>query len=342
MNNWRDALNDGVVIPACPLALDDNGEWSKKHQAALLRYYRESGAGGVAVGVHTTQFEIRSPKIGLYEAVLRLTSDTLDSIASPSFVRVAGICGSTKQAISEAELAGSLNYHCGLLNIAALKNESDTVRLEHCRRVADALPVFGFFLQPAVGGCVLSYNFWRQFCEINNVVAIKIAAFNRYQTWDVIRAVIDSGRNDIALYTGNDDNIINDLLTPFRHNNTTRFFAGGLLGQWAVWTKRAVSMLAEIKEARRNAELPIEWLTRNAELTDANAAIFDAANDFRGCVPGINELLRRQRLLPSARCLNINEVLSPGQSAELDRVCAAYPHLTDGSFVLSRVDEWLR
>ena len=318
MADWQDALNAGQVIPACPLALNDDRSWSETHQKALLRYYLAAGAGGVAIGLHTTQFHIRDKPYGLYEPVLRLTADVLNEQADSTFVRVAGICGPTQQAVAEATLARELGFHAGLLNLGALKGADDDAMIEHCRQVSEVFPVFGFYLHPAVGGCLLGYRFWRRFCELPNVVAIKIAAFNRYQTWDVVRAVIESGRDDIALYTGNDDNIINDLLTPFRHNGTTRYFAGGLLGQWAVWTKTAVQMLKDIKTARQAPEIAVEWLTKNMELTDANAVIFDASNDFIGCIPGINELLRRAGLVPSTVCLDPTEILSVGQAKELD------------------------
>ena len=341
MTSWRDALQAGQVIPACPLALISDGAWSERHQQAVLRYYLSAGAGGVAVGVHTTQFEIRDPAHGLFEPVLRLTADTLNERASGDFIRVAGLCGATNQAVAEARLAAELGFHCGLLSLSALKAESDDARIAHCARVARELPIFGFYLQPSVGGCLLSFDFWRRLCELDNLVAIKIAPFNRYQTWDVVRAVIETGRDDVALYTGNDDNIINDLLTPFEHRGVTKYIVGGLLGQWAVWTKVAVEMLNQLAESRRRSHVSIDWLTKNVQLTDANAVIFDAANQFAGCIPGINEILRRQKLLPSARCLDASEVLSPGQSQELDRICAAYPHFTDDDFVQAHLDEWL-
>ncbi len=341
-DRWREHLAAGQVIPACPLTLDDDGTWSERHQRGLVRYYLDAGAGGIAVGVHTTQFAIRDPRHGLYEPILRLVSQTLDeqlSAQSRPFVRVAGICGDTPQATAEAELARSMGYHAGLLTTNAVREKSEDEILDHCRAVADVIPVFGFYLHPAVGGRVYSFGFWRAFCEIENVVAIKIAAFNRYQTLDVVRAVIESGREDITLYTGNDDNIINDLLTPFRFAGKERRIVGGLLGQWAVWTKRAVEMLEEIKRVREQEMIAAEWLAANAQLTDANAAIFDAANDFAGCIPGVNEVLRRQGLAPSRRCLDVNEILSPGQSEELDRVCREHP--TDNDFVAANIDRWL-
>jgi dihydrodipicolinate synthase/N-acetylneuraminate lyase len=343
MKDWRTELNHGVVIPACPLALDDAGQWSEMHQQALLRYYSAAGAGGVAVGVHTTQFAIREPQYSLYKPVLTFTKDVLDSTeCRPGFVRIAGICGETQQALSEASLAADLQYHAGLLSLSALKTATDDQLIEHCRQVSNILPVFGFYLQPAVGGRELSYHFWRRFCELPNVVAIKIAAFNRYQTWDVVRAAIESGRTDIALYTGNDDNIIVDLLTTFEYAGTSRRIVGGLLGQWAVWTHAAVRMLQQIhSESHSDDRIDATWLTRNMHLTDANAVIFDAAHGFAGCIPGINEVLRRQGLLPSSRCLDPHEVLSLGQAQELDRITAAYPQLHDNDFVSEHLQQWL-
>lgn len=342
MTTWRNSLNAGVVIPACPLALNEDGSWSERHQRALLRYYVAAGAGGLAIGVHTTQFEIRDPKHGLYEPVLRSAAHLLDS-ARPDrpFIRVAGICGRTKQAVAEAQTATDLGYHCGLLNLSALQKDDDDALIAHCKSVGDAIPIFGFYLHPGVGGRVLSYQFWRRLCELPTLMAIKVAAFDRYQTWDVMRAVIESGRDDVAMYTGNDDNIIADLLTPFEYQGVTRRFVGGLLGQWAVWTKAAVEMLEEIRAIREQTSIPTEWLSKNMQLTDANAVIFDAENNFAGCIPGVNELLRRQGLLPSTRCLDPAEVLSSGQAEKLDRVCSVYPFLRDEDFVAQNVAEWL-
>lgn len=340
-STWRDKLADGVVIPALPLPLFEEGKWSPRHQQAIVRYYVEAGAGGIAAGVHSTQFEIRQPQHALFEPVLQLTAEVLDRYAAHDFVRIAGICGDTKQALAEACLAAKIGYHAGLLSLSAFNGEPEAAAIEHAKQVASVLPIVGFYLQPAVGGCVLSYQFWREFCEIENVVAVKIAPFNRYQTWDVIRAVIDSGRGEICLYTGNDDSIIVDLLTPFAWQGTTRFIQGGLLGQWGVWTRQAAKTLAEIKVARASDAINPAWLTRNAALTDANAALFDAANNFAGCIPGIMEVLRRQGLAPSNRCLNVEEKLSPGQMEEIDRVCKAYPELTDDKFVRTNLNRWL-
>ncbi len=338
---WRSALARGLVIPACPLALERGGAWSERHQRAVIRYYIDAGAGGLAVGVHSTQFEIRDPKHGLFEPVLRLAAETIDRHASPSFVKIAGICGGTKQAAGEAALACSMGYQAGLLSLTALREEPEDAVLDHCRSIAEVMPVIGFYLQPAVGGRVYTQGFWRRFAEIENVVAIKMAPFNRYYTWDVIRAVIESGREDIALYTGNDDNIIADLLTPFQWQGRTRFIVGGLLGQWGVWTKRAVELLEAIHPLQGAESIPSQWLTKNAELTDINAVVFDAANGFAGCIPGIMEVLRRQGLVPSNRCLNPEERLSPDQDAELDRIFAAYPEWMDNAFVKANLNRWM-
>ncbi|HQZ68579.1 MAG TPA: dihydrodipicolinate synthase family protein [Planctomycetaceae bacterium] len=343
MPKWRDHLNAGQVIPACPLALNEDGSWSEIHQRALIRYYVEAGAGGLAVGVHSTQFAIREPRHGLFRPLLKNVSQWLSDClpADSPFVRIAGVCGDNAQAISEAEFAVEQGYHAGLLSLTALRDASEDQLIQHCHAVSGVIPIIGFYLQPAVGGRVLSYSFWRRLAEIDRVVAIKMAPFNRYQTWDVVRAVIDSNRDDLTLYTGNDDNIIVDLLTPFVWQGKTRFIVGGLLGQWGVWTQRAVHMLREIQAIRSATSIPIEWLSRAASLTDANAAIFDASNEFAGCIPGINEVLRRQGLLPGNRCLNVVEILSGGQAEELDRVIAAYPELTDDFFVKENLPRWL-
>ena len=340
-NSWKANLDDGCVIPALPLTLNQDGNWSTQHQKAVLRYYMDAGAGGIAVGVHSTQFEIREPEHGLFEPVLQLAAEIMDTHAPYNFIRIAGVCGRPKQATSEAELAKSLGYHAGLLSLAAFSDTEENAILEHVQTISKIIPVVGFYLQPAVGGRLFSFNFWKQFCEIENIVAIKIAPFNRYFTWDVIRAVIESGREDIALYTGNDDNIIGDLVTPFTWLGKTRYIQGGLLGQWGVWTKKAVEMLDEIKTTKNSPNISKHWLTQNAALTDINAAVFDSANNFAGCIPGILEVLRRQGLAPSTRCLNPNETLSPGQAEELDRVSQAYPEFTDDEFVQKHLSEWM-
>lgn len=343
-------LHAPTVIPACPLALTAERRLDERRQRALVRYYLDAGATGLAVGVHTTQFAIRDPKIGLFRPVLDLVAAEIDRRerdGARPVIRIAGVCGPTAQALAEAELARKCGYHAGLLSLGALKIAADSELLDHCRRVAELLPVVGFYLQPAVGGRVLPYSFWRQFVEIGNVVAIKIAPFNRYQTLDVVRAVAEAGRDDIALWTGNDDNIVMDLLTPYRFQTTARGpverrITGGLLGQWAVWTKRAVELVQECHRLTAGgAAIPAEMLRRNVELTDANAAVFDAANGFAGCIAGIHEILRRQGLLEGIWCLDPAETLGPGQAAEIDRVCRAYPHLTDDEFIRANRDRWL-
>jgi dihydrodipicolinate synthase/N-acetylneuraminate lyase len=331
---WRDRLREGVVIPAHPLALNAERKLEERRQRALTRYYLAAGAGGVAVGVHTTQFEIRER--GLLSPVLQLA---LEELRDKQAIRIAGIVGKTAQAVKEAEQAAALGYHAGLLSLGAMATSSVPQLLDHARAVAAVMPLFGFYLQPAVGGRVLPYEFWRAFAEIENVIAIKMAPFNRYQTLDVVRAVAESGRAaEIALYTGNDDNILVDLLTPFRFGKTTLRTTGGLLGHWAVWTRRAVELLECIKQNRE----PEEKLTLAVEITDSNAAFFDAANGFHGCIAGLHEVLRRQGLLAGRWCLNPSEDLSPGQMEEIDRVYRAYPHLNDDAFVEENLHHWLR
>jgi dihydrodipicolinate synthase/N-acetylneuraminate lyase len=333
-------LQEGTVIPAHPLALTEHRQLDEFRQRRLTRYYVASGAGGVAVGVHSTQFEIRDPGINLYEKVLQLASEEIEQAElSRAFLKVAGIVGPTKQALSEAAIALKHGYDLGLLSMGGLKGWTENEILVRVKAVAEVIPVFGFYLQPSVGGRIFTYDFWLQFAEIENVQAIKVASFNRYQTLDVVRAVAHSSRNEkIALYTGNDDNIIPDLLTSYRFqvNGRTieKTFVGGLLGHWAVWTKSAVDMLREIKELRRNDGLNYsDWLTKGIEVTDMNAAIFDPAHAFHGCIPGIHEVLRRQGLMQGRWCLNPAEELSEGQMEEIDRVCKAYPYLTDDQFV---------
>lgn len=344
----RSLLFEGTVIPAHPLALNEQRKIDERRQRALTRYYLAAGVGGVAVGVHTTQFQIRAPGIDLLEPVLRLASETVDeaSLDRP-ILKVAGICGPTQLALEEAELARSLGYDLGLLSPNELKDLSETELLERSRAVAEVMPLFGFYLQPAVGGKALSYNFWREFAEIPGVMAIKIAPFDRYQTLDVVRAVCASSRhNDIALYTGNDDNILVDLLTPYsiivNGQVVKKHIVGGLLGQWAVGTKRAVELLEKVKHLlSTNDNVPMELLSLAAELTDVNAAVFDATNDFKGCIPGIHEVLRRHGLLEGIWCLNPQETLSPGQADEIERVLENYPQLNDGDFVKEHCRVWI-
>jgi dihydrodipicolinate synthase/N-acetylneuraminate lyase len=334
----REKLRSGLVIPAHPLALNSQRKLDERRQRALTRYYLASGAGGIAVGVHTTQFAIRDPKFALLEPVLRLAGE---ECRGSEVVRIAGVCGKRKQASAEAELAASLGYDAVLLSLAALEQESISQLVDHAHLIAATIPVVGFYLQRAVGGRFLPYEFWRRFLEIDNVVAIKVAPFNRYQTIEVVRALAQSGRaSEVALYTGNDDNILNDLLAQFNFGTEPIGIAGGLLGHWAVWTRTAVSHLALAKD--HSGQIPRELLTLAQQITDANAAIFDPIHDFRGCIPGIHEILRRQGLLEGRWCLDPDEELSPGQGAEIDRVCKSYPHLQDDAFVQEHLDEWLR
>jgi dihydrodipicolinate synthase/N-acetylneuraminate lyase len=337
----RDRLLAGLAIPAHPLALDASRRLDERRQRALTRYYLAAGAGGVAVGVHTTQFAIREPRHALLRPVLELAAEELRGSAA---VKVAGLCGPTTQALAEAELAASLGYDAGLLSLGALRAAPVEELLAHSRAAAAVLPIIGFYLQPSVGGRLLPFEFWRQFVEIDNVVAVKIAPFNRYQTLDVVRAVARSGRaREIALYTGNDDNIVVDLLTEFQLGGESVRFCGGLLGQWAVWTSTAVELLQRIHSIRaESAAVPGDLLTLAARLTDANAALFDPAHQFRGCIAGIHEILRRQGLLAGRWCLDPEEELSPGQAEEIDRVCTLYPELTDDEFVRAHLDDWLR
>lgn len=335
--NLRDRLRSGLVIPAHPLALNRERKLDERRQRALTRYYLAAGAGGIAVGVHTTQFAIREANVGLLKPVLKLAAE---AAGKSGVVKIAGVCGKRIQAIAEAALAAELGYDAALLSLGDLQDESIAGLLEHVRTVAAVLPIVGFYLQPSVGGRILPFEFWRRFVEIGNVVAIKIAPFNRYQTLDVVRAVAQSGRaRDIALYTGNDDNILVDLLTQFDFGGDPVRIAGGLLGHWAVWTKTAVSHLALAKRTSRKSLDRL--LTLAQQITDANAAIFDPAHQFRGCIPGIHEVLRRQGLLEGGWCLDPHEELSPGQAEEIDRVYRQYPHLQDDSFVKEHLNEWL-
>jgi dihydrodipicolinate synthase/N-acetylneuraminate lyase len=329
-------LRKGVVIPAHPLALTARRKLDERRQRALTRYYLAAGAGGLAVGVHTTQFAIREK--GLLKPVLELASEE-EKRHKPLTLKIAGICGRTKQATAEAALARDFGYDIGLLSLAALKNEAEDKLIAHADAVGKTIPLFGFYMQPAVGGRVLPYSFWRRFVEIPSVVGIKIAPFNRYQTLDVLRAVAESGRADeIALYTGNDDNILLDLLIGFRFGDKRLRIVGGLLGHWSVWTRRAVELLNNIREPNLFTQ---NSLSLAAEITDANAAFFDAANGFRGCIAGLHEVLRRQGLLKGIWCLDPKEGLSPGQKAEIDRVYKAYPILNDDTFIEQYRDLWL-
>lgn len=336
----KELLHKGTVIPAHPLVLDENRRLDEERQRRLTRYYLAAGVGGLAVGVHTTQFEIRKPEVNLLETVLRLAAEEIERAQlNKAFVKVAGIVGPTPNAEKEASLAVKYGYNLGLVSLGGLTDYSEAELVQHIRDVAAIISVFGFYLQPAVGGRVLSYDFWRACADIPNVYAIKVAAFNRYQTLDVLRAVCESDRrNEIALYTGNDDNIVADLLTPYRFTvNGERIekrFVGGLLGHWAVWTKRAVELFYEIKQCVVHDPSGIEeLLAKGVAVTDMNAVIFDAAHAFKGCIAGIHEVLRRQGLMKGTWCLNPEEKLSRGQAEEINRLYKMYPELTDDAFV---------
>ncbi len=338
----KNLIHEGTVIPAHPLALNADRTLDEERQRLLTRYYIASGAGGMAVGVHSTQFEIRNDDVQLLEPVLRMAVEEVENAdLNRPFAKIAGIVGPTNQAVQEARLAAKLGYDFGLVSMGGLNNYSEKELIRRAEKVGEVIPIFGFYLQPAVGGQLLSYDFWKDFADIPSVKAIKMAPFNRYQTLDVVRAVCHSSRwEEIALYTGNDDNIINDLLTtyafPVDGAVRKKEIVGGLLGHWAVWTRKAVELLEEIKGIRHaKSGIPEEMLTRNIEVTDANAVLFDVAHDFHGCIPGIHEVLRRQGLLKGTWCLNPNENLSPGQSEELDRIYRDYPELNDDEFVRS-------
>lgn len=330
-------LRAGTVIPATPLALDKSRKFDEKHQRLLTRYYLEAGVGGIATAVHSTQFEIRNPEVNLFETVLKVVSEEIESYEAETgktIVKIAGVCGETEQAVREARLAGKYGYDAVLLSPGGLSHLSEAELVRRTEAVAAEMPVIGFYLQPSVGGRAFSYHYWEQICEIDNVVAIKCAPFNRYLTHNVVRACAFSSRSDeITLYTGNDDNIIVDLLTEYQFTKDgktiTKRFSGGLLGHWCVWTQNVVQLFERIKSEGATSEM----LTLAAQITDANAVIFDAAHSFAGCIPGIHEILRRQGLLAGTWCLNPEEVLSEGQAEEIDRICAMYPHLTDDLFV---------
>ncbi|MEO5979710.1 MAG: dihydrodipicolinate synthase family protein [Chryseolinea sp.] len=350
MNNTLDQtlkqfLLKGTVIPAHPLALNHSRKLDERYQRALTRYYIDSGAGGIAVAVHTTQFEIRLPQYKLFEKVLALAMEEVNKAKSERpFLPIAGILGPVDQALQEARIAKDMGYAMGLLSNGGLPNLTESELIERVERVAEIIPVFGFYLQPAVGGRILSFDFWKRFAAVENVHAIKVAAFNRYQTLDVVRAVALCERaNEVALYTGNDDNIIGDLVTPYKFmkdgKDVEKSFVGGLLGHWAFGTKQAVHLLEKIKAASEDRIRSV--LSEGIEVTDVNAAVFDPAHNFHGCIAGINEVLRRQGLLGTNLCLSDKEVLSSGQAEEISRVHDNYPHLHDDIFVAANLQRWL-
>ena len=340
----RRLIADGTVLPAHPLALEADRKLDIAHQRALTRYYIDAGAGGLAVGVHATQFAVRD--VGLYQPVLELAAATAREWTSRPLVLIAGLAGRTDQAVKEARLAVSLGYHAGLLSLGAMQGAAEDELIEHCNAIAQEMPLVGFYLQPAVGGLVLSDSFWHRFAEIDNVVAVKIAPFNRYRTLDVVRGVVEARAEDrITLYTGNDDHIVLDLAVPFSipRDGTPVLvkMKGGLLGHWSVWTQKAVALLDEIRAAAASGQIPTALLARDSRVTDCNSAFFDVANDFRGCIAGCHEVLRRQGLLEGIWCLDPTERLSPGQAEAIDRVYRAYPELNDDAFVRDNLCRWL-
>ena len=344
----KQSLHKGCVIPALPLALNRDRKLDEKRQRLLIRYYLDAGVGGIAVGVHTTQFEIRLPQVNLYRKVLEIARDEFEkqnSKTKKAIIRIAGVIGKTEQATQEATLALENGYHAVLLSLAAFKGVGNDELITHCKAIADIMPVVGFYLQPAVGGRILDIDFWREFAKIENVVAIKMAPFNRYQTFDVIRGVAESGRADeIAMYTGNDDNILIDLLSEYSitvdNKIVKKRIVGGLLGHWAVWTQKAVELLDDAHKGKFDNDTQ-KALTLAHQITDSNAAFFDSANNFAGCIAGIHEVLRRQGLLEGTWLLNPDEVMSPGQMEEIDRVYNAYPLLNDDQFVAENIQKWM-
>jgi hypothetical protein len=337
-------LHEGTVIPAHPLALDAQRQLDYRRQRALTRYYIDAGAGGLAVGVHTTQFEIR--EVGLFRPVLSAAIEAARDWANRPLVMVAGVVGKTGQAIEEAKTAVDLGYHAGLLSLAAMKGVSANEIIDHCRRVSEEIPLVGFYLQPAVGGVELDAEFWRQFCLIDNVIAIKVAPFNRYRTLDVMRGLVEARAEErITLYTGNDDHIVHDLALPFAirrgGEEVIVRFRGGLLGHWSVWTKNAVKLFAQIRSVVETGIVDNELLSLDARVTDCNSAFFDVANNFQGCIAGCHEVLRRQGLLEGIWCLNPEETLSPGQAAAIDRVYHLHADLSDDDFVAANLQKWL-
>ncbi len=334
-------LHEGTVIPAIPLTLTERRAFDEAAQRRLVRYYLYAGVGGIAVAVHTTQFEIRLPQHNLLEAVLTITKEEIDAFEAKTgktLVRIAGVCGPIPQAVKEAGLAKELGYDAVLLSPGGLNDVSEEYMLQRTSAVAQVMPTVGFYLQTAVGGRRFSFEYWQALCSIDNVVAVKAASFNRYQTLDLVRGCAFSTRaNEVALYTGNDDNILIDLLTPYRFTVkgevVEKRFVGGLLGHWSVWTDKAVELLQQVKALPQGSPVPADMLTLAAEITDSNAAFFDVANGFTGCIAGVHEVLRRQGLMQGIWCLNPAETLSPGQAEEIDRVYAAYPHLNDDALV---------
>lgn len=341
-------LHEGTVIPATPLALTEDRRLDEKRQRLLMNYYLHSGVGGIATAVHTTQFEIRKPEIALFEPILRLVSSEIDGFEQKTgkvIVKVAGVCGPVEQAIAEAKLAKQYGYDAVLLSPGGLNSISEDAMIERTKAVAEIMPVIAFYLQTAVGGRIFTYNYWERVCAIPNVVAIKCASFHRYTTLDVVRAAALSERRDeITLYTGNDDNIVIDLITKYKFNDhgvtVEKGFDGGLLGHWSVWTQKVVELFDLLRAEKEKEAISAEIISLAAAVTDANSAFFDTAHNFKGCIAGLHEVLRRQGLMKNILCLDPNETLSQGQLEEIDRVYRAYPSLNDDRFVSENMESW--
>ena len=341
-------LKEGTVIPATPLALDDNRTFDETTQKLLMKYYLNCNVGGIATAVHSTQFEIRKPEIALFEPVLKTVSEEIDKFEKENdtvIVKVSGVCGETEQAVREAEIAKKYGYDAVLLSPGGLGEKSEEYMIERTKAVARIMPVIGFYLQTACGGRQFSYDYWAKICEIPGVVAIKCASFNRYSTLEVVRAAALSSRcDDITLYTGNDDNIVIDLVTNYKFEKdgktVIKGFDGGLLGHWSVWTKKAVEIFEMTKSVKNNETISADILTLASEVTDTNSAFFDTTHTFRGCIAGLHEVLRRQGLMKNIYCLNPDETLSEGQLDEINRVYEKYPHLNDDDFVKENINKW--
>lgn len=341
-------LHEGTIIPATPLALDENRKFDEEGQRLLMQYYLHCGVGGIATAVHSTQFAIRNPEIGLYEPVLRVVAEEIaryEQKTGRTIVKVAGVCGEAEQACREAEMTRAYGYDAVLLSPGGLAHLSEEELLERTKAVAGVMPVIGFYLQTAVGGRAFTPGYWEKLCAIDNVVAIKCAPFNRYQTLDAVRAAALSPRRDeITLYTGNDDNIVSDLLADYRFTvdgvTYEKSFRGGLLGHWSVWTKGAVELFETVRKAKAEGIVPPELLAMASAVTDANSAVFDARNNFAGCIAGLHEVLRRQGLMKTIYCLDPDETLSPGQAKDIDRICREYPFLCDDGFIAEHLPEW--
>lgn len=330
----------GAVIPAQPLALNRDRQFDRKRQKALSRYYIDAGAGGLAVGVHTTQFSIR--EVGLFAPVLQAAAETAATWTKRPMMLIAGVVGRTAQAVAEAQTSRAIGYHAVLVSLAAMRGASEDELIEHCARIAREIPLVGFYLQSAVGGIALPRSFWERFAAIDNVIGIKVAPFNRYETLDVVHGLAASGAQDrVSLYTGNDDHIILDLIAPFETAAGAIRVVGGLLGHWSVWTHGAVDILSRCKAAREAGAVPIDLLALDSAVTDCNSAFFDVANNFHGVIAGCHEVLRRQGLLEGRWCLDPDEDLSPGQAEAIDRVYGLYPHLNDDRFVAANLERWL-